>query len=480
MDRTYSMTIRFGDLVSGLSVKRFRKRLMKPMRRISIALTVLCMMLLSFRSERIYAETPVPQRPLFSFVPNQLAGNAWYKPGNPPQLINGHLDRSFGRKELWPQLRRNLKRTHGSFSLFAAEIGHLSSQEGLLPLLKAEHIPISVEMPGFTQCLDGTVLGEAEIEGKPVNGTNNLFQTIFGIAHPTDRTDPNGRGWFITRDGKDLVPDEILFDERIPNLLPEFDPELLAKTTGTWEERKSAARKANGCPVSNLPYKQLLFALMQDYVKFLQVAKRHWGKRMPAISIHWNVTPGWEWRDQAGFDAIYAQNPHYFDVPANFWAIVGRCPQYNSARYLNDLIDTLTAAGFKPKTVYMDVDWTYDIPYITEVLKRHKAALRARGVQMGVNVVEASIGDHDELAYEGKTLKRRTDPAAPPNLLYENTLLAIMHYLKGSGIYEQGMQIRVGSWSHRPYEVDAQVAENTPGSLAHTANAIAKLLSTVP
>ena len=284
------------------------------------------------------ADRVLPPPPLFSFVPNQLAANAWYKPGTPPHLINGHLDSSFGRKALWPHLLKNLKRTHGTFSLFAAEIGHLSTQTGLLPLLKAEHIPVSVEMPRFTQCLDGTLLGEAEIEGKPVSVSNNLFETVFGMVNPTGRTDPNGKGWFVTRDGKAFVPDEILFDERIPNLLPEFDPEVLAKTPGTWEQRKQAARKANGCAISALPSPQLLATLMQDYVKFLRVAKTHWGDRMPAIGLHWNVTPGWEWRDQKGIDAIHAQNSALFDMPANFWGIVAHCPQYNSVQVRGELV----------------------------------------------------------------------------------------------------------------------------------------------
>lgn len=64
------------------------------------------------------------------------------------------------------------------------------------------------------------------------------------------------------------------------------------------------------------------------------------------------------------------------------------------------------------------------------------------------------------------------DPDAPPNVLYESTLSAIMDYLRGSGIYEPGMQIRIGSWSRRPAETGAEVDENRPGSLAHAANRI--------
>ena len=47
-----------------------------------------------------------------------------------------------------------------------------------------------------------------------------------------------------------------------------------------------------------------------------------------------------------------------------------------------------------------------------------------------------------------------------------------MDYLRGSGVYEPGMQIRVGSWSHRPAEKGAEVDEAASGSLAHTANRI--------
>jgi len=63
-----------------------------------------------------------------------------------------------------------------------------------------------------------------------------------------------------------------------------------------------------------------------------------------------------------------------------------------------------------------------------------------------------------------------------PNVLYENTLIAIMAYLRGSGIYEPGMQVRVGSWSRRPAETGGKVDEASEGSLAHTANRIVVLL----
>ncbi|MDR1222931.1 MAG: hypothetical protein LBL07_08660 [Tannerella sp.] len=408
----------------------------------------------------------------FSFVSNQCGGNVWYRPGG--TIVNAHLDESFGNRDLWPKLIDNLKRCGGSFSIYATEIGYMSSVSGLLPILKSEGIPVSIEMPGFTQCITGKLLGEAELNGKPVNGAN-IFSSIFTIRNPADRTDPDGKGWFVTKDRQPFIPDEILFDERMPNLLPQFDANRLAGTAGTWEERKNAAKINNGCAVSMGDYDVLLSTLMQDYVDFLNVAKAKWGDKMPDVGIHWNVVVGWDWRDQKGLDAIYSQNPNYFNSANNFY-MVWQYSQYNSVEYLNNLIDLLDAAGFKPRTVYMDVDWTYSIPYVTEVLKRHAVALKTKGVQLGINVVEASLQDNEELFYNGLTLMKRTVNGTKPNELYENTLIAIAQFLKGSGIYEKGVQIRVGSWSHRPYETGTQINENTTGSMAHTANSIVTLL----
>lgn len=412
-----------------------------------------------------------PQVATFSFVPNQLAGSLWYQPGHRKQVINGHLDESFGRKELWPVLMRNLREHRGSFGITAAEIGYLKDSGGLLTLLRSAGIPVSVEVPAFTQPLDGTQLARAEIHGEAVNGANT-FSSIFRINDPTDRPNPFGAGWFVTYDGTPFIPEELVFDERIPNLLPEFDAAVLARTPGDWEQRKQAARKLSPFTAARQPYDRLLNSLMQDYVNYLQVAKARWGDHMPAISLHWNVNPGWEWRDEKGLDAIHAANPAWCQTPEEFYGIVFTAPQYNSVQYLNQLLDLLIAAGFKPRTVFMDVDWTYSVPYITEVLRRHKSALAARGVQMGINVVEASLGEQEELFYDGQTLQKRADHGAAPNVLYENTLVAIVAYLRGSGVYDRGMQIRVGSWSHRPAETGTEVNEATVGSLAHAANQI--------
>lgn len=414
---------------------------------------------------------PAPPAAAFSFAPNQLAGSPWYRPGDQDRVINGHLDESFGQRERWPILLGNLKTHHGAFGIPAAEIGHLKDSGGLLTLLRSEGIPVSVELPAWTQPLDAAQLARAEILGAAVDGVN-IFSSIFRIDAPHDRPNPYGSGWFVTSDGTPFIPNEIAFDERIPNLLPEFDAALLAETLGSWEQRKQAARKLHPFMASRQPYDRLLESLMQDYVRYLVVARAHWGDRMPAVSLHWNVNPAWEWRDEKGLDAIHAANPAWCETPEDFYRIVFTSPQYNSVCYLEQLLDVLGAAGFKPRTVFMDVDWNYSLPYVTEVLRRHKSSLAARGVQMGINVVEAGLGEREELVYDGHTLTRRVTPTTPPNVLYENTLVAIMAYLRGSGLYEPGMQIRVGSWSRRPAETNAEVDEATPGSLAHAANRI--------
>lgn len=412
----------------------------------------------------------------FSFAPNQVAGSPWYQPEGKP--INGHLDESFGNAALWPGLIANLKESDGYFSLFAAEVGHMSTETGLIPLLKEEGIRLSVEMPGFTQCISGTDLGEAELNGKAVGGTDNIFRRIFLISNPTDRPDPDGKGWFYSNDRKDVVPDQILFDERMPNLCPEFDPEKLAYTEGTWEERKNAARRNNFCMYYGMEFNDLLARLRQDYVDFLKVAKAKWGDRMPEIGIHWNVIAGWEWRDENGIDDVNSMYPNYLKTPENFWHMALAYPQYNSVEYCNMLIDDLDAAGFKPTTVLFDVDWIYSVPYLTEVLMRHKAELKARGVQMGINIVEASpsLGELQELWYDGRTLAIRNGASGNKNVCYENTVTAIMQFLVGSGIYEDGMQIRVTSWTGRPEETGAEVNENREGSMAHAANEVYRIM----
>lgn len=401
----------------------------------------------------------------FSFVPNQCRANWWYRPAG--ELINGHLDESFGDAGLWPQLLANLKQSGGPFSMFAPEVAHLSSGGGLLAVLQSEGIPLSVELPGFTQCILGRTIAEAELYGRWEGGDHVMYGG-FPQTHP--------RGWFVTAGGTEIIPDQILFDERQPNLCTEIDPVILARTEGSWEERLEAAKKYVRCDRAMLPWTELLPALRQDYIDYLALAREKWGDRMPSIGIHWNVVMGWEWRDQRALTTINEMDSTLYCDPARFYSAASLYPQYNSVGYCNELVDALTAAGFKPDVVLMDVDWLYDIPYITEVLRRHKTQLGARGVQMGINIVEAGLPHDEELVFDGVTLLRRRDTQANPNILHENTLVAIVEYLIASGIYEPGMQMRVGSWEHRPYETGREIDERREGSMAHTANRIYDML----
>lgn len=179
----------------------------------------------------------------------------------------------------------NLKTHHGAFVIPAAEIGHLKDSAGLLALLRAAGIPVSIEIPAWTQPADGLQLARAEILGGAVEGVN-IFASVFRIDAPRDRPDPFGTGWFVTRDGTSFVPDEIVFDERLPSLLPEFDAAVLAQAPGTWEKRKQAARRLSPFTLPRQPYDRLLGSLMEDYVRSIEVACGHWGARMPAVSLH--------------------------------------------------------------------------------------------------------------------------------------------------------------------------------------------------
>jgi hypothetical protein len=189
------------------------------------------------------------ERPLRSFgklifVPNQLTAAKWYRPGG--DLINGHIEESFADETLWPRLEGLLVAAHGAFGLNAAEIGHMSSET--LARFRSKGLAISVDTPAFTQCFTGRQLGELEFFGRSPPGPD-LFRSIFQLSPETDgRIDPKDKGWFYTRDGVSFAPDEIVLDERMPNLLPHFEFDQLLRTpTAGWEKRKLAARR-DDCP----------------------------------------------------------------------------------------------------------------------------------------------------------------------------------------------------------------------------------------
>ena len=65
-------------------------------------------------------EQPDLTRPLgppgrYTFAPNQIAANEWYKPVG--QLVNGHIEESFGNARNWSELRHFLRDTKGAFGV---------------------------------------------------------------------------------------------------------------------------------------------------------------------------------------------------------------------------------------------------------------------------------------------------------------------------------------------------------------------------
>ncbi len=394
--------------------------------------------------------------------------------------VSSHFDKSYGAyPELWSELRSGLKACGGYFLIYAYELGYLRTDSGLLPLLKQEGIPIAVELHGMTQPIKGDVLARAELYGDPVDGVN-IFQSIFRIPVESERTNPDLKGWFVGKDRKAIVPDLILFDERQPNLCPTIDPMTLATTPGTFDERLKAAAQYNHnvARYRNKPFDDLLATLREDYILFCQVAKEKWGEQMPDVGLHWNVIVGWEWRDQGAMKAIHEANSTFYHYPGNFHAAYKTFPQhsYKSVEYLARYIDEMEAAGCKPVVVCMDVDWNYDLDYVEKILNMHKAMLKTKGVQLSINVVEGALSNDEELYYNAGTLQRRTRTDTGANQLYENTLVSITQWLIDKGIYERGMQLRVGSWTVRPIEPEEQIDETVPGSMAHTANLIYKMM----
>jgi len=88
-----------------------------------------------------------------------------------------------------------------------------------LMAFRQKTIPVIAALSAFIQCYDGSILALLELYGQ--SSKENLFCTIFDICNPTDRQDPNGKEWFVTRDGFSYTPDLLNFNERMPNLASE-------------------------------------------------------------------------------------------------------------------------------------------------------------------------------------------------------------------------------------------------------------------
>jgi hypothetical protein len=411
---------------------------------------------------------PIQSSGKYTFAPNQLAAAEWYRPQG--HVINGHIAESFAKTNLWPKIYDFLRGTHGSFGINAAEVGYLTADQ-LLGFRNAG-IVISTEMPAWTQCFGGRVLGQAEFFGEPAGG-QNLFQSVFHITTANGRPDPAGRGWFVTKDGQDYAPDEVVLDHRIPGLLPSFKGDaLLASATGlTWEQRKARAR-TDPCPAADAfhPPSDRLTGLIQDYLDYARVMARRFPDK-PAFSFHWNVHPGWEWGDEQCLDALQSLHPDPASFERAFRYLEKPC--HRDTLILSRLLDVLCDAGACPGTVFMDIELNYQTGYALDVLRRNKDVLSKHGVSFGVDLSDecneramclqvSRTPGHMSLEQE------KVDDSKSENLLNRDSLVHKFEFLHANGIIDRDTHLRFESWSRRPIEQGPQVDEANPGSYANT------------
>jgi len=412
---------------------------------------------------------PIADAGPYSFAPNQLAAAEWYRPQG--AAINGHVAGSFTETDLWPRLFDFLRRTDSSLGINAAEIGHLTSDQ--LLAFRTAGVPISTEMPAWTQCFSGRSLGDLEFLGDPVEG-KNLFETIFHISTATGRFDPAGRGWFVTKDGQDYAPDEIVLDHRIPALLPSFNAEILLAGDGglTWEARKAKAR-VDPCPQADAFHAEddRLTGLIRDYLDYAEVMTRRFANR-PAFSFHWNVHPGWEWADEQCLDALHVSHPNPASFERAFRFLEAPC--HRDTAILSRLLDVLCNSGACPRAVFMDMELQYRTDYALDVLRRNKDVLRKHGVAFGVDLADEcneQLGCQQISPASGqmKLEQESISDDKSINLLDQRSLSQKFEFLLANGIIDQSTHVRFESWSARPIEKEGQIDETIQGSYANTA-----------
>jgi hypothetical protein len=407
-------------------------------------------------------------------VPNQLASEPWYRQGGgwaqPGAPINGHIQESFGHLEYWPQLRQHLVAHGGGLGIYASEIGHLS--DATIGAIRSAGVPISVEVPGWTQIqFRGEDVARAELTGARI-GATNIFASVFLIVSPTDRPDPDGRGWFVTADGSDFEPEEIILDERVQGARPWFDPWALAQASGSWSRRKASARRV-ASELYNAGWDTTLSALIEDYRSYARQIRARW-PIPPRFALHWNANPWVEEEDEACMDRNAARGEPYTN-PAVL--AEGRQPCYRTAADLTQIVAALCAEGMCPAAVYLDLSWPSNSAWALEFLRRNRAALAPYGVSIGIDLVDSGCRP-------GQVMGRIPNAGAlgcfPGGGRADNELAFegqynILRFLIDSDLYGlHTTALRFSAWSPRPYEIGAQVAEwhTAPPGMAAAANRV--------
>jgi hypothetical protein len=426
-----------------------------------------------------------------SFAPNQLAAALWYHAGVNGSLINGHIEGGFSNFSLWQDLQRALAANQGAFGCGCAELHAISDQT--LAALTSSGVETSVEDNTFTQCLDGAVLGNFTFYGQDAS----LFCSTFQYCPPGVLA-ASGLGWYQSANGTPFFPDEVVFDERMPNLvpMPQRLSQLWNATLGGWAQRKAAAF-LDSCPEATIfnPGVGRITGLIGDYVDFVKVARRRFGARAPKFAVHWNVIAWWEWSDEACLDALQVAQPDLAQFQHDVLYLTQPC--HRDTDHLIELVTAMCGNGTCPSAVYHDVDYTYNTAYALEVLRRNKRALSDLNVTFGLDIVDLCTSQLDcevVVGPSGSDLVLQKAVAGPPpavdvfvtpnvnvepNLLQERSLLTLVQFLIDQSIIDSNTALRVQSWTVRPIEQGELVDERRNGSLAHTANAILGQLAEV-
>lgn len=308
--------------------------------------------------------------------------------------------------------------------------------------------------------------------GSNYNG-RDIFQANFKLTGTDGRMMPEGKGWLVTRDGDAYAPDEIVMDHHWDAILPTFEmPALWAPGPKSWEERKAKARR-DTCPSASVwgPGPTRLDNSVQDYVDYHKELQRRYPKATPAFSFWWPVSPGVEWMDEQCMDGVVARHPS----PSDFQYVLQHLtePCHRDSALLAKLVDAVCAESGCPKTVYMDIDLTYNTAYALDALKRNKAILEARHVGFGIGLADECNEKprcvQMNVSNERMALKSDDMPGMSENMLTQASLINKLAFLIDAGIVDGNTRIRIQSWSSRPFETGDQVNEDVSGSFADTA-----------
>jgi len=409
------------------------------------------------------------------FTPNQLGANLWYKPEG--SVINGHLNNSFTNFSLWPSLSSFLTKSSGGLGIYSAELAYLSSSQ-LYNFQTSAGLAIQAEDPTFTQCLPSNVISDLALFGKSPSG-QDLFCSIFLLCD-TLRPNSTNLGWYLSSEGNNFIPNSIVLDERMPNLLakPSSNPSQMAQlwnSSLTWNERKEASFQ-DPCPAMNSfrPNKtDRITSIIADYVDFGHAIKLRFGTNSStSFGIHWNIIAWWEWLDIDCLNSLNSLYPNVTDFKNALLGLTNTC--HRDTDHLINLVTSLCGNMTCPEAVYMDIDYLFNTSYALDVLSRNKAALLNLSIPFGMNIVdECNTSEACLIVDTGDKLEAQTQQMPyDPNKLHEMSLITMYKFFVRKGIIDSETRIRVASWSVRPHEVDNFVDERLVGSMAHTANQI--------